>query len=302
MDDVELIRRLIPHWYARRAEFQRLIIQSFDLKRINDFLSIGRHTKPIQIPGTPWFCWQHGIGVRIARQDETGGIDFDFDKPDPDAWRLRDFAERQIEENAEDADLLRSLAADHERFDRAFDAVQRMVSARRDAFPETALAVLRGTRWNPEATCSYEGMSGALRWDDEFPDEAIKACIREDNWAFRFVWAYRASLIRGQPCEELRAAWEQLSRECPEWPGFHPERRSTSLRERLDSDAERFLREFEELDAQFRTDNADASRSASGARIGRTYFKLWRWAIIGFITITCAAVWFARTAVPPRVH
>src|SRR5689334_22830133 len=106
MNDVELIRRLIPRWSARRAEFERLIIEKFNLERVNDVLSLGRHTRPLQIPGTQWYCWVHGIGVRITRADETGGIDFDFDKPHPDPWRLRIFAECQVEENSEDAEQL----------------------------------------------------------------------------------------------------------------------------------------------------------------------------------------------------
>jgi hypothetical protein len=90
-------------------------------------------------------------------------------------------------------------------------------------------------------------MSGGLRWGDEFPPETISACMREDNWAFRFVWAYRASLIRGEPREELRAAWDQLARECPDWPGFLPERRAPELRERLEAENARFLAEMEAL-------------------------------------------------------
>lgn len=124
-------------------------------------------------------------------------------------------------------------------------------------FPETALTILRQTRCNPQAACSYEGMSGGLRWNDEFPGEAIEACIRADSWAFRCVWAYRASLIRGQPRDELRGAWDQLARECPEWPGFRPERRAAALRDWLDSEEARFLREMDELDARYRK-SADA--------------------------------------------
>jgi hypothetical protein len=114
-------------------------------------------------------------------------------------------------------------------------------------FPEAAIAILRLTRWNPQAACSYEGMSGGLVWADEFPREAISACIQVDNWAFRFVWGYRASLIRGQPREELRTPWDQLAQECPQWPGFRPERRSAELRERLETESARFLAEFDSL-------------------------------------------------------
>jgi hypothetical protein len=92
-------------------------------------------------------------------------------------------------------------------------------------------------------------MSGGLRWGDEFPSDAIEARIREDNWAFRYVWAYRASLIRGQPREGLRSAWDQLANECPEWP----ERRVSTWREKLETEEARFLREINELDQTLRS-------------------------------------------------
>jgi hypothetical protein len=114
-------------------------------------------------------------------------------------------------------------------------------------FPEAVLAIIRRARWNPQAACSYEGLSGGLRWDDEFPREAISACVQADNWAFRFVWAYRASLIRGRPREELRVAWDQLAQECPHWPGFRPERRAAELRGLLEAENARFLAEVEAL-------------------------------------------------------
>jgi hypothetical protein len=50
---------------------------------------------------------------------------------------------------------------------------------------------------------------------------------------------YRASLIRGSPREELRPPWDQLFQECPEWPGFRPERRDPSLANELDRESRR---------------------------------------------------------------
>lgn len=54
-----------------------------------------------EVPGTEWRYKTHGIGVSIHKPpNQSGGIDFDFDKPDPDAWRLREFAKRQVTEGA----------------------------------------------------------------------------------------------------------------------------------------------------------------------------------------------------------
>jgi hypothetical protein len=119
-----------------------------------------------------------------------------------------------------------------------------------ELFPKAALCILRQTCWNPQATSFYDGLSGGIIWSDEFSREAIDACMSIDNWAFRYVLAYRASLIRGEPREELRAPWDQLVRECPDWPGLRPERRAPELRERLDAEESRFLRQFDEFAAQ----------------------------------------------------
>jgi hypothetical protein len=114
-------------------------------------------------------------------------------------------------------------------------------------FPEVALAILKQCKWNPEATMSYDGMSGGLLWSDEFPDAAFKACMDEDNYAFRYVLAYRASLIRQAPREPVLAAWEQLARECPEWPGLRSERCSPSLVDELESRESRFFADFDAI-------------------------------------------------------
>src|SRR5262249_44476426 len=91
-------------------------------------------------------------------------------------------------------------------------------------FPEAALAILRQARWDPNATHSFEVVSGGFAWSDERLQEAAAACMEHRSWAFRYLMGYRASLTRGAPREELRPPWDQLLRECPEWPGFRSER------------------------------------------------------------------------------
>src|SRR5690242_5971398 len=115
-------------------------------------------------------------------------------------------------------------------------------------FPAEAIDILRQTRFDPDAKRSFDGMSGGFRWDDEFPNEAITACMRINNYAFRVVIAYRASLVSGKPREELRASWDQLLRECPEWPGFRPDRQSTTLKGPMERANERFMSSLRRLD------------------------------------------------------
>jgi hypothetical protein len=115
-------------------------------------------------------------------------------------------------------------------------------------FPEQALVVLRQARWDALALRSYELMSGGFHWSDErLLGDVAFLCMEQGCWAFRFIIGYRASLIRSAPREELRAPWEQLLRECPNWPGFRQERSSPELLRELETEDERTARELDQL-------------------------------------------------------
>lgn len=118
-------------------------------------------------------------------------------------------------------------------------------------FPQSVLAILRQTTWDPNAICIYDGISGGLVWSDEYPREAFAECFSSNNWAFRYVLAYRASLIQGIARDEFRAPWFQLVLECPNWPGLRQERRSPTLRDYLNESQARFKEEFLEVDTKY---------------------------------------------------
>lgn len=81
---------IIPLWYDQKAWAEELLVKSFNLDTAEDILKQeNRGNNPI--PGTNWMYRTHGVGVDIYRTVDVGGIDFDFDKPDPDAWRLQIF-------------------------------------------------------------------------------------------------------------------------------------------------------------------------------------------------------------------
>jgi hypothetical protein len=71
--------------------------QWFNLEKAEDILSV-EYRGFNEIPGTNWMYRTHGVGVDISRTADVGGIDFDFDKPNPDEWRLSIFFERQYNE------------------------------------------------------------------------------------------------------------------------------------------------------------------------------------------------------------
>jgi len=94
MNDIDLIKKIIPLWYAQRSWAEELLKRSFRLEKAEDILK-SEHRGVKEIPGTNWIYRTHGIGVDVSITSEMGGIDFDFDKQDPDEWRLRILFERQ---------------------------------------------------------------------------------------------------------------------------------------------------------------------------------------------------------------
>ena len=94
-EHVRLVREAIPLWYANVAWAKELLVRSFNLADPQDILS-KPHRHFQQVPNTCWYIQPHGIGVNVFKTSDVGGIDFDFDKPDPDEWRLAIFIVRQV--------------------------------------------------------------------------------------------------------------------------------------------------------------------------------------------------------------
>jgi len=110
---IELVREAIPLWYAQMAWAKELLVRAFNLERAEDILN--KENRGIrQVPATSWFIRTHGIGVDIFKAPNVGGIDFDFDKPNPDAWRLVIFIERQVNDGQLKYELYRELIDDEE--------------------------------------------------------------------------------------------------------------------------------------------------------------------------------------------
>lgn len=68
---------------------------------------------------------------------------------------------------------------------------------------------------------NYDIMSGALIWSDEIPPDLWVGKI----WVPRFIFAYRTSLMLGEPRIELQPVWDEALALFPKWIGFLPERR-----------------------------------------------------------------------------
>ena len=121
-EDVQLVRAIIPLWHAEMAWAKELLKRAFDLNDAREIMGPefrGRR----QIPGTTWFYCTHGIGVDVYRTSAVGGIDFDFDKLDPDAWRLAIFLEKQVNEGSLSYEKYGQLIDDEDRLKVALDAI-----------------------------------------------------------------------------------------------------------------------------------------------------------------------------------
>ena len=110
---LELVRNLIPLWHANMAWAKVLLTSAFGLTDPQEILRPDRRGIH-QVPGTVWFIRTHGIGVDLFKTPDVGGIDFDFDKPNPDEWRLKIFFEKQLNDGQLPYQQYRELAEDEE--------------------------------------------------------------------------------------------------------------------------------------------------------------------------------------------
>lgn len=117
-EHAQLIRQLIPLWYAQRAWACELIAHAFSLPHAQEILRIDRG-QLLQVPGTCWFLRRHGVGVDVYKTPDVGGIDFDFDKPHPDEWRLRIFFRKQLNDGQLSYAEYQALAENEEALERA---------------------------------------------------------------------------------------------------------------------------------------------------------------------------------------
>ena len=110
---ISLVRNVIPLWYAQVAWAKELLIHAFNLESAEQILN--REFRGINhIPNTSWFIRIHGIGINIFKTEAVGGIDFDFDKPDPDEWRLVFLIEKLVNDGQLPYAMYRELIEDEQ--------------------------------------------------------------------------------------------------------------------------------------------------------------------------------------------
>ncbi|WP_282248404.1 hypothetical protein [Stenotrophomonas sp. PS02300] len=113
--NVQLVEQAIPLWHANMAWAKALLVSAFKFSEPQEILrKENSHLR--QVPGTCWFVQPHGIGVDIYKAPGVGGIDFDFDKVDPDEWRLARFIKAQVNDGQLPYAAYRILLDDEQAF------------------------------------------------------------------------------------------------------------------------------------------------------------------------------------------
>lgn len=95
------------------------------------------------------------------------------------------------------------------------------------------IKAIQNLTYDPNASCKYELFSGGLYWSDEMTHDIVFSLIDDNNYLFRYLIAYRASLMTSSERKELHTIWETMQTLFPNWPGFRPERCSTKLKDAL---------------------------------------------------------------------
>ena len=101
-------------------------------------------------------------------------------------------------------------------------------------FSDAALALLDAMPLDPNATYSYEHLSGGFVWSDEFPRISTPEwnIVSHDD-LYRHLWHIRRLITLGDTDLESLPLWQQLVNHAPSWPGLLPERRTGRIVKRL---------------------------------------------------------------------
>ena len=117
MSDVQAMHDLIKMWHTTRRWAEELLVEKLGVSSARDVLEF--HRGRARLPESDWWYRTHGVGVDVCQPGNVGGIDFDFDSPSPDSWRLREFLIKQLNAGAVPKRVYRPLLQDRERWERA---------------------------------------------------------------------------------------------------------------------------------------------------------------------------------------
>ena len=122
---------------------------------------------------------------------------------------------------------------------------------------ELLIKQLHELKHDTNATRAFEMMSGGFIWSDEMPEAYDDF---KNDYAFRFLLGYRASLTIGKPRQSLQPIWDAVRTGCPDWPGFRPERFAEKLKRELDSASRDAMQRLGAMDARCRANGKNPAR------------------------------------------
>jgi hypothetical protein len=94
-------------------------------------------------------------------------------------------------------------------------------------FSDAATQILNRMPFDPNATYSFEHLSGGFIWSDEFPQIFTPGWeIISEGYLYRYLVAARHDITLGEASPRFQAIWQQAVRFAPNWPGLRPERYS----------------------------------------------------------------------------
>lgn len=121
--------------------------------------------------------------------------------------------------------------------------------------PELSVNILtefKKLEYDPKAINFYEWLSGGLVWRDEYTNGLMSLLLKEQHpitqYLFRYLWAYRSSVICGEERLEYRNIWQSVYKQVPSWPGFRPERSDSSHLQKLLEGQKQMEQELDNLD------------------------------------------------------
>jgi hypothetical protein len=103
------------------------------------------------------------------------------------------------------------------------------------------------TQPDPASIPFMDGMSDALVWPDECPEDAPMELIS----ALRFIWNHRTSLLL-ETIPQFEENWKIANKCFPSWVGFRPERTSPSpeLQHAIEEGKQSLNKMFDEMHAE----------------------------------------------------
>ena len=115
-------------------------------------------------------------------------------------------------------------------------------------FSDAALAVLDAMSVDPNATYSYEHLSGGFWWSDEFPRILSPEWgVVSHDYLYRYLLNFRRQITLGESEIESHPLWEQVVNHAPTWPGLLPERRAGRIVKRLRAAVRAAHRRYEKM-------------------------------------------------------